>query len=55
VTAAEHYTSAVVINQHGFAQDTPWLASPLVTAAALTVGALVVAPGFITLRRGAGR
>src|SRR5919202_6696 len=34
VTAAEHYISAVVINQHGWTQDAAWLISPAVASAA---------------------
>jgi ABC-2 type transport system permease protein len=53
VTAAEHYISAVVINQHGWTQDAAWLISPVAAAVALTLGVLVLAPRFMTLRGGA--
>jgi ABC-2 type transport system permease protein len=55
VTAAEHYITVVVINQHGWTQDAAWLLSPVVAAVALTFGALVVAPRFMTLRGGGRR
>jgi ABC-2 type transport system permease protein len=54
VTAAEHYISTVVINQHGFTQDAAWLVSPAVAAVALTAAVLVFAPRFLTLRGAIG-
>jgi ABC-2 type transport system permease protein len=53
VTAAEHYITMVVITQHGWTQDAAWLISPVVAAVTLTLGVLVVAPRFMTLRGGA--
>jgi ABC-2 type transport system permease protein len=50
VTAAEHYVSSVIVDQHGWTRDLGWLTSPLVAAVALTAIAIVVMPRFITLR-----
>jgi ABC-2 type transport system permease protein len=55
VTAAEHYSSGIVINGHPWSQDTSWLLAPIVAAVVMTVVALVVAPRAMTLEGGAQR
>ena len=53
MTAAEHYTRNVVINQYEWTKELSWLTSPIVASAVLTLIAIVVMPRFISLRGGA--
>jgi len=55
VTAAEHYSSGIVINGHPWSQDTSWLLAPIAAAVVMTVVALVVAPRAMTLEGGVQR
>jgi ABC-2 type transport system permease protein len=53
ITAAEHYTRNVVINQYDWTKELSWLISPIAGSLALTVLAVLVAPRFMSLRGGA--
>jgi ABC-2 type transport system permease protein len=53
MTAAEHYTRNVVINQYEWTKELSWLTSPIVASAGLALIAIVVMPRFISLRGGA--
>jgi ABC-2 type transport system permease protein len=55
VTAAEHYSSGIVITAQPWSQDTSWLLSPVVAAVVLTAVALVIAPRAMTLDGGVQR
>jgi ABC-2 type transport system permease protein len=53
MTAAEHYTRNVVINQYDWTRELSWLVSPIVASVVLVVLAVFVIPRFVTLRGGA--
>lgn len=53
MTAAEHYTRNVVINQYEWTKELSWLASPLIASVCLATVAIFLAPRFISLRGGA--
>ena len=53
MTAAEHYTRNIVINQYEWTKELSWLTSPIVASVVLTLIAIVVMPRFISLRGGA--
>jgi ABC-2 type transport system permease protein len=53
MTAAEHYTRNIVINQYEWTKELSWLTSPIVASAVLALIAIVVMPRFISLRGGA--
>jgi ABC-2 type transport system permease protein len=55
MTAAEHYTRNVVINQYDWTRELSWLASPIIASVGLTILAVVVMPRFVTLRGGGDR
>jgi len=55
VTAAEHYTSGIVINAHPWTQDVSWLIAPGVAAVVLTGVVLLGAPRALTLTGGLRR
>ena len=55
VTAAEHYSSGIVVNARPWSQDLSWLLSPAIAAIALTALALVAAPRALTLAGGGRR
>ena len=55
VTAAEHYSSGIVINARPWSQDLSWLLSPVVAAVVLTAIALLAAPRAMTLGGGLRR
>ena len=54
MTAAEHYTRNVVINQYDWTHELAWLTSPIVAGVGLTIVAILVMPRFVTLRAGSG-
>jgi hypothetical protein len=53
MTAAEHYTRNVVINQYDWTRELSWLIAPAAGAVGLTVVAILIAPRFLSLRGGA--
>jgi ABC-2 type transport system permease protein len=53
MTAAEHYTRNIVINQYEWTKELSWLISPIAASAVLVLLALLVAPRFMSLRGGA--
>jgi ABC-2 type transport system permease protein len=55
MTAAEHYTRNVVINQYDWTRELSWLASPIIASVGLTILAVLVMPRFVTLRGGGDR
>ncbi len=52
MTAAEHYTRNVVINQYDWTRELAWLVSPVAASVGLALVALLVIPRFVTLRGG---
>jgi ABC-2 type transport system permease protein len=53
MTAAEHYTRNIVINQYEWTKELSWLISPVAASAGLALLAILVVPRFMTLRGGA--
>jgi ABC-2 type transport system permease protein len=53
MTAAEHYTRNIVINQYEWTKELSWLISPVAASAVLVLLALLVVPRFMSLRGGA--
>jgi ABC-2 type transport system permease protein len=53
MTAAEHYTRNIVINQYEWTMELSWLISPVAASAVLVLLALLVVPRFMSLRGGA--
>ena len=53
MTAAEHYTRNVVINQYDWTRELSWLVSPIAVSVILVVIAVFVIPRFVSLRGGA--
>jgi ABC-2 type transport system permease protein len=52
MTAAEHYTRNVVINQYDWTRELSWLASPIIASVGPTILAVLVMPRFMSLRGG---
>src|SRR6185503_19980242 len=50
MTAAEHYTRNVVINQYEWTKELSWLISPVAASVGLTLLAILVVPRFMSLR-----
>jgi ABC-2 type transport system permease protein len=53
MTAAEHYTRNIVINQYDWTKELSWLISPVAASGVLVLLALLVVPRFMSLRGGA--